>query len=454
MAIKVGFVSLGCPKNLINTETMIAQCAAAGFDVVAEDIDADVMVINTCAFIQSAKQEAIDNILDIAWLKKNRNLKGIVVAGCLAQRYGKEIFDEMPEVDAVIGTGAYDDVVNAVKDAYEGAKHFKLDDPCRTPLGGDRVVTTPEHFAYIQIAEGCSNNCTYCIIPKLRGKYRSREMSEIITEAQDLAAIGVKEICLVAQDTTNYGADIYGSPCLDALLDSLSEIDGIEWIRVLYCYPEKITDGLIKTIAENPKVVKYIDMPIQHINDDILRRMNRRGNSALIKGVIAKLRAAVPGIALRTSLITGFPGETDGQFAELLQFVKDTEFERLGVFEYSCEEDTPAAGFPDQVPEKVKKKRCDAVMRAQKQIHAKHNKQLIGKTLKVICEGYDNVSECFFGRSEYDCPDIDGKIYFFSSRNVKEGEFVNIKINEAADYDLIGSAVFTEDENGKDQPAE
>ncbi|MBO7666777.1 MAG: 30S ribosomal protein S12 methylthiotransferase RimO, partial [Clostridia bacterium] len=371
-----------------------------------------------------------------------------------AQRYGKEIFDEMPEVDAVIGTGAYDDVVNAVKDAYEGAKHFKLDDPCRTPLGGDRVVTTPEHFAYIRIAEGCSNNCTYCIIPKLRGKYRSREMSEIITEAQDLAAIGVKEICLVAQDTTNYGADIYGSPCLDALLDSLSEIDGIEWIRVLYCYPEKITDGLIKTIAENPKVVKYIDMPIQHINDDILRRMNRRGNSALIKGVIAKLRAAVPGIALRTSLITGFPGETDGQFEELLQFVKDTEFERLGVFEYSCEEDTPAAGFPDQVPEKVKKKRCDAVMRAQKQIHAKHNKQLIGKTLKVICEGYDNVSECFFGRSEYDCPDIDGKIYFFSSRNVKEGEFVNIKINEAADYDLIGSAVFTEDENGKDQPAE
>ncbi len=454
MSIKVGFVALGCPKNLINTETMIAHCAAAGYEIVAEDIDADVMVINTCAFIQSAKQEAIDNILDIAWLKKNRNLKGIVVAGCLAQRYGDEVFKELPEVDAVIGTGSYDDIVSAVKEAYEGKKHLQLEDPCRMPLGGDRVITTPEHFAYIQIAEGCSNNCTYCIIPKLRGKYRSREMSEIVSEARDLAAIGVKEICLIAQDTTNYGADLYGSPCLDALLSALSEIDGIEWIRILYCYPEKITDGLIRELAENPKVVKYIDMPIQHINDDVLRRMNRRGNSALIKDVIHKLRAAVPGIALRTSLIAGFPGETEEQFKELLAFVNETEFERLGVFEYSREEDTPAYSFPDQVPEKVKKKRCDAIMRVQKQIHAKHNKQFSGKVLKVICEGYDKVSECFFGRSEYDCPDIDGKVYFFSSRNVNEGEFVNVKINETDDYDLIGNAIFTEDDNGKNQPAE
>ncbi len=449
MAIKVGFVSLGCPKNLINTENMISLCAEAGYDIVAEDIDADVVVINTCAFIQSAKQEAIDNILDIAWLKKNRSLKGIVVAGCLAERYGEEIFDEMPEVDAVIGTGSYDKIVDAVKEAYEGHRFIKKGDPCALPLGGDRVITTPAHFAYVQIAEGCSNNCTYCIIPRLRGRYRSREMSEIISEVEDLASLGVKEICLVAQDTTRYGSDLYGSPCLDALLASLAEIEGIEWIRILYCYPETITDSLINEIAANPKVLKYIDMPIQHINDDILRHMNRRGDSALIKERISKLRAAVPGIALRTSLIVGFPGETDEQFAELLEFVKETEFERLGVFAYSCEEGTPAEKFPDQIKENVKKKRLDSVMRVQKQIHKKHNKQFLGKTLKVICEGYDKVSEYFYGRSEFDCPEIDGKVYFLSSRNVAEGEFVNIRINDAADYDLIGSAVFTEAEHDK-----
>ena len=449
MSIKVGFVSLGCPKNLINTENMISLCAGAGYDIVAEDIDADVVVINTCAFIQSAKQEAIDNILDIAWLKKNRSLKGIVVAGCLAERYGEEIFDEMPEVDAVIGTGSYDKIVDAVKEAYEGHRFIKKGDPCALPLGGDRVITTPAHFAYVQIAEGCSNNCTYCIIPRLRGRYRSREMSEIISEVEDLASLGVKEICLVAQDTTRYGSDLYGSPCLDALLASLAEIEGIEWIRILYCYPETITDSLINEIAANPKVLKYIDMPIQHINDDILRRMNRRGDSALIKERISKLRAAVPGIALRTSLIVGFPGETDEQFAELLEFVKETEFERLGVFAYSCEEGTPAEKFPDQIKETVKKKRLDSVMRIQKQIHKKHNKLFLGKTLKVICEGYDKVSEYFYGRSEFDCPEIDGKVYFLSSRNVAEGEFVNIRINDAADYDLIGSAVFTEAEHDK-----
>ena len=449
MPIKVGFVSLGCPKNLVNTETMIAQCASAGYEIVAEDIDADVVVINTCAFIQSAKQEAIDNILDIAWLKKNRSLKGIVVAGCLAQRYGEDIFKEMPEVDAVIGTGSYGDVVEAVKEVYNGGKYLKLADPCLTPLGGDRVITTPEHFAYVQIAEGCQNNCTYCIIPKLRGKYRSREMSDIVSEVSDLAALGVKEICLIAQDTTYYGTDLYGAPCLDALIGAVSEIDGIEWVRVLYCYPERITEGLINEFASNPKLVKYIDIPIQHINADILRRMNRRGGPEKIKDVISKLRAAVPDIALRTSLIVGFPGETDEQFAELMQFVKDTEFERLGVFEFSCEEDTPAAQFPDQIPEKTKKKRCDAVMRAQKQIHKKHNAAMIGKTLRVICEGYDKVSEYFYGRSRYDCPEIDGKVYFISSRNVRDGEFVDIKINESADYDLIGTAVFTEAQNDK-----
>ena len=446
MAIKVGFVSLGCPKNLVNTETMISKCAEAGFEIVAEDIDADVMVINTCAFIQSAKQEAIDNILDIAWLKKNRDLKGIVVAGCLAERYREEIFKELPEVDAVIGTGSYDDIVEAVEYAYDKKQYYRCADCNKSVLGGSRVVTTPEHFAYVQIAEGCDNRCTYCIIPKLRGKFRSREMSEIVDEVKELTELGVKEICLVAQDTTRYGVDIYGTPCLDSLLHELAAIEKIEWIRVLYCYPELITDGLVEEIASNPKVVKYIDIPIQHISDGMLKKMNRRGDSALIKNVIAKLREKIPGIIIRTTLIVGFPGETDEDFNELLEFVKETKFERLGAFEYSREEDTPAYSFENQIPAKVKKKRCSAIMREQKLIHKKINEAKIGKTLKVICEGYDEVSEHFFGRSEGDCPDIDGKVYFLSSKNVHAGKFVNVKINEVMDYDLVGVAVFGKNE--------
>ena len=442
MAIKVGFVSLGCPKNLVNTETMISKCAEAGYEIVAEDIEADVMVINTCAFIQSAKQEAIDNILDIAWLKKNRDLKGIVVAGCLSERYREEIFKELPEVDAVIGTGSYDDIVEAVRYAYDKKQFYRCADCSKSALGGNRVVTTPEHFAYVQIAEGCDNHCTYCIIPKLRGKFRSREMSDIVNEVTELTELGVKEICLVAQDTTRYGVDLYGTPCLDSLLHELAAIEKIEWIRVLYCYPELITDGLIDEIASNPKVIKYIDIPIQHINDKILKRMNRRGDSALIKNVIARLREKIPGIIIRTTLIVGFPGETDEDFSELLEFVKETKFERLGAFEYSREEDTPAYGFEDQIPAKVKKKRCNAIMREQKLIHKKINEAKVGKTLKVICEGYDEVSEHFFGRSEGDCPDIDGKVYFLSSKNVRPGKFVDVKINEVMDYDLVGVAVF------------
>ncbi|MDD4125079.1 MAG: MiaB/RimO family radical SAM methylthiotransferase, partial [Eubacteriales bacterium] len=283
MPIKVGFVSLGCPKNLINTETMISKCVDAGYDIVAEDIDADVMVINTCAFIQSAKQEAIDNVLDIAWLKKNRQLKGIVVAGCLAERYREEIFEKLPEVDCVIGTGSYVNIIEAVENAYNARRYLRCDSPDTSPFGGGRVITTPSHFAYIQIAEGCDNRCTYCIIPALRGKYRSRPMSEITDEVKEMASLGVKEICLVAQDTTRYGEDLYGSSRLDKLIRSLSEIAGIEWIRVLYCYPERVTDSLIEEFAVNPKLVKYIDVPIQHINDGILKRMNRRGDSETIK---------------------------------------------------------------------------------------------------------------------------------------------------------------------------
>ena len=342
LPIKVGFVSLGCAKNLINTEVMISKLAEAGCEIVAEDIDADVIVINTCAFIQSAKQEAIDNILDVAWLKENRSLKGIVVTGCLAERYKEQIFEELPEVDAVIGTGAYDDVVEAVKCAYEKKRFSCFHNISEAPMGGDRVITTPEFFAYIKIAEGCDNCCTYCVIPSLRGKFRSRRMSDIVNEAKDLAALGVKELCVIAQDTTRYGEDIYGTYCLDSLLRELSTIDGIEWIRVLYMYPDRITDALIDEIANNPKIVKYFDIPVQHVTDRMLSAMNRRDTAASIRSTVERIRAKIPDAVLRTTFITGFPGETEEDYKAMGDFIDEMKFDRLGVFEYSREEGTKA----------------------------------------------------------------------------------------------------------------
>ncbi|MBE6578379.1 MAG: 30S ribosomal protein S12 methylthiotransferase RimO [Ruminococcaceae bacterium] len=441
MNIKVGFVSLGCPKNLMNTERMLALLAAEGFEIVAEDVEADVMVINTCAFIESAKSEAIESILDIAWLKEHHTLKGIVVAGCLPQRYGDEILKELPEVNCIIGTGSVDKICEAVRAAYHGTSYRSFEDIHTSPIGGERVVTTPEHFAYLQISEGCDNCCTYCVIPSIRGKYRSRPMSELVEEATELAELGIKELCLIAQDTTRYGEDLYGTYALDSLISELSQIEGIEWIRLLYCYPDRITDGLIEEIATNPKVVKYIDMPIQHINDEILTRMNRRGNKAQILEVIQKLRDRVPGIILRSTVIVGFPGETNAQFEELRKFLKEIRFERMGVFPYSREEGTPAYDFPDQVSEKVKEKRHDILMEQQERIHNECNEAFLGKTLRVICEGYDPVSESFYGRSYADAYDIDGKIFFSSSKNVHEGQFVDVTVTEVMDYDLLGKVV-------------
>lgn len=440
MAIKVGFVSLGCPKNLINTEVMLAQLVDNGMEIVAEDIDADVVVINTCAFIESAKNEAIENILDIAWLKKNRSLKGIVVTGCLPQRYKEEFLKELPEVNCILGTGSIDEICQAVEIAYKGGTFSSFKDVNETPLGGERVITTPDYFAYVQIAEGCDNRCTYCVIPDIRGKFRSRNMSDIVEEVENLASMGIKEICLVAQDTTRYGEDIYGTYALDSLISELSSIDGIEWIRVLYCYPDRITDGLIAEFKNNDKLLKYIDMPIQHINDDILKNMNRRDTTESIKTVISKLRSEVPEIVIRSTVIVGFPGETEKQFKELREFVKDTKFERLGVFEYSREEGTPAYDMPKQVAKNTKQKRCETIMSDQNRIHNDFNAKFIGKTLKVICEGYDPVSECFFGRSYADAPDIDGKVYFTAPKRLKEGEFVFVCITEVLDYDLFGKA--------------
>lgn len=438
MAIKVGFVSLGCPKNLLNTEVMLAKLVDHGMELVAEDIEADVIVINTCAFIESAKNEAIENILDIAWLKKNRSLKGIVVTGCLPQRYREEIFKEMPEVNCILGTGSLDDICEAVEVAYKGGTFSSFGDIDKVALGGERVVTTPEYFAYVQIAEGCDNFCSYCVIPSIRGRFRSRNMTEIVDEVKDLASIGVREVCLVAQDTTRYGEDIYGTYALDSLIEEISRIDEIKWIRVLYCYPDRITDGLIEEFKTNDKLLKYIDMPIQHINDDILSAMNRRDTSAGIKSIIDKLRREIPGIVIRTTVIVGFPGETEKQYKELRDFIKETKFERLGVFEYSREEGTPAYDMPNQVPESVKKKRMEAIMSDQNRIHNDFNARFVGSELEVLCEGYDEVSESFYGRSYADAPDIDGKIYFSSPKRIREGEFVKVAVTEVIDYDLVG----------------
>ena len=439
--IKVGFVSLGCPKNLLNTERMLSMLANEGFELVAEDTEADVVVINTCAFIESAKKEAIDNILDVAWLKEHHTLKGIVVTGCLPQRYGEEILKELPEVNCILGTGSFDRICGAVRAAYAGESFCALDPADDVSLGGERVVTTPAHFAYLQIAEGCDNCCSYCVIPSIRGHFRSRPMGELVEEAEELASLGVKELCLIAQDTTRYGEDLYGTYALDSLITAISEIEGIEWIRLLYCYPDRITDGLIDVIAENPKVVKYLDMPIQHINDEVLSRMNRRDTRAGVEEVIRKLREKVPEIILRTTVIVGFPGETEKQFEELRKFLKDTRFERLGVFPYSREEGTPAFDLPGQIPEKTKEKRQEILMEQQERIHNECNERFLGKTLRVLCEGYDQVAESFYGRSYADAYEIDGKIYFSSSRNVREGQFVDVRIDEVLDYDLLGKAV-------------
>lgn len=441
MPIKVGFVSLGCPKNLVNTENMLAILAQNGFEIVAEDVEADVIVINTCAFIESAKKEAIDNILDVAWLKENHTLKGIVVTGCLPERYKEEILKEMPEVDCILGTGSFGNICEAVQAAYEGKKYSSFEDKNTSNIGGERVITTPEYFAYLQIAEGCDNHCTYCVIPSIRGRFRSRPMSDILEEARNLAELGVKELCLIAQDTTRYGEDIYGVYSLDSLIHEISEIEGIEWIRVMYCYPDRITDGLINEFATNPKLVKYIDMPIQHISTPVLKRMNRRDTEESIRSVVKKLREAVPGMYIRTTVITGFPGETDADFDKLLSFIKETRFERLGAFIYSREEGTPAYDMPDQVPEKLKRRRHDAIMREQKRIHDSINKNSVGKIIRVINEGYDQVAESYYGRSFADAPEIDGKIYYSSPRRLREGEFVDVLVNEVLDYDLTGRVV-------------
>ncbi|MBQ7125057.1 MAG: 30S ribosomal protein S12 methylthiotransferase RimO [Clostridia bacterium] len=437
---KIGFVSLGCPKNQIDTEIMLKELVDAGYEITAEDISADVIIVNTCAFIESAKQEAIDNILDVAWLKKNRKLKGIICCGCLAERYREEIFKELPEVDAVLGTGSIHNIVRAVSEVWEGKKYSSFEKNEELKLGGERILTTPEYTAYIKVAEGCDNRCSYCAIPMIRGGFRSREIEDIVAEAKDLEELGVKELVIVAQDTTRYGLDIYGEYSLARLIKSLTAETKIPWFRLLYCYPDKITDELIAEIRDNDRVVKYIDIPIQHISDRVLKAMNRHGDGELVRDTVRRLREGVPGIVIRTTAIVGFPGETEEDYTELCEYVKEARFDRFGVFTYSREEGTPAYSLPDQIDEQTKQDRYDGVMAIQLDIHEELNAKKLGEVVTVLCEGFDPVAEVFFGRSEADAPDIDGKVYFTSKKKPSEGDFVKVKITEAIDYDVYGEA--------------
>ena len=437
---KVGFISLGCPKNQVDTEVMLHKVMEAGYEITGEDIDADIIIINTCAFIESAQKESIDNILDAAWLK-SRKLKSIIVTGCMAERFREEVMKEMPEVDALIGCGSLDKIVEAVEAVSKGEKYTCFDDVNTCALGGERVITTPEYSCYLKIAEGCDNRCTYCAIPAIRGKFRSRQMEDIVEEAKTLEGIGAKELVVVAQDITRYGEDLYGSYRLAELLHRITEATSIPWIRLLYCYPDKITDELIEEIRTNPRIVKYIDLPIQHISDDVLRRMNRHGGSEAIRSAVRRLRAAIPDIVLRTTVITGFPGETEAEFEELCAYIKEEKFQHLGAFAYSREDGTPAASFPDQIDEQLKQDRADKIMETQLEITDAYNREKLHKTIEVLCEDFDPVAETYYGRSAADAPEIDGKVYFTSAKKCAEGEFVQVKVTEVMDYDLIGEAV-------------
>ncbi len=441
--LRIGFVSLGCPKNQLDTEVMLGHVVNAGYEVTPDETEADIVIINTCAFIEDAKRESIDNILDIAWLKENNNLKGIIVTGCLAERYREQVMQEMPEVDALLGTGSIHSIISAIEAIANGEKFVEFADKNEVALGGDRIVTTGESVAYLKIAEGCNNRCTYCAIPDIRGKFRSRPIDDIVTEAAELVdGIGIKELVVVAQDTTAYGIDLYGKYALPELLHRLETETNVQWIRILYCYPDKITDELIAEFNRNKKLVKYIDLPIQHISSKILKRMNRRGDGALVREVISKLRTQVEGISIRTTAIVGFPGETEEDFNELCEFIKEARFEHFGAFPYSREEGTPAYDFADQVDDQVKQDRYDILMSHQLGINEEILTGMIGKRIQVLIEAYDSVSEFYCARSADNAPDIDGKVFVQAKKGtLAEGDFVEVEITDALEYDLIASVV-------------
>lgn len=441
MAVKVGIVSLGCPKNQVDAEQLFGRLKQAGYELVGDAALADVAIINTCGFIESAKQESIDEILSFCTLKGEGQIKHVIITGCLAERYREEVLKEIPEVDAVVGIGCNGDICKVVERVLAGEQFTCTAEKTALPLEGERVLTTLPYYAYLKVAEGCSNCCTYCAIPSIRGPFRSRRMEDVIKEAESLARDGIKELVVVAQDTTRYGEDLYGASALPELLRRLCRIDGFEWVRLLYCYPERITDELLDVIASEPKAAKYLDIPIQHADADVLKAMNRTGDFDWLLSLMKRIREKVPGITLRTTLIAGFPGETEQQFETLVEFVKQAKFERLGCFAYSQEENTPAGRMPNQLSEEVKERRAELVMLEQMRIHDAYNAAKVGRKLRVVTEGYDRYGEIYFGRSEADAPDIDGKVFFSSGEKHAMGDFVMVEVDDVMDYDLIGHVV-------------
>lgn len=436
------FISLGCDKNLVDSEVMLGLLDREGYQIVDDETEADVIVVNTCCFIHDAKEESIQAILEAAEYKVTGRLKALIVTGCLAQRYQKEIAEEIPEVDAVLGTASYDKIAEAVKEALAGHPCMEMEDIDALPLiDAKRLVTTGGHYAYLKIAEGCDKHCTYCIIPKIRGNFRSVPMERLVREAEELAGQGVKELILVAQETTLYGKDIYGEKSLHRLLRELCTIEGLRWIRILYCYPEEIYDELIQVIKEEKKICHYLDLPIQHANDEILRRMGRRTSKQQLTEVIHKLREEIPDITLRTTLITGFPGETDAQHEELMEFIDEMEFERLGVFTYSPEEDTPAAVMPDQIPEEKKADRQAELMELQQDIVFEQADAMVGRKVLVMIEGKVADEDAYVGRTYKDAPGVDGLIFINTEEELMSGDFAMAEVTAALEYDLIGELI-------------
>ncbi|GIP36885.1 ribosomal protein S12 methylthiotransferase RimO [Paenibacillus sp. J31TS4] len=441
MTEKVKVVTLGCEKNLVDSEIMSGLIDARGYQLVQDKEEATVIIVNTCGFIDAAKEESVNTILDMADLKKTAQLKALIVSGCLTQRYKELLMEEMPEIDGIVGTGDFDKITDIVDKALAGKRPVLVGNPVfNYEQALPRRLETPRYTAYVKIAEGCDNACTFCSIPMMRGKFRSRSMESILDECARLAEQGVKEISLIAQDSTNYGTDLYDGFMLPTLMNKVSEVPGIEWVRLHYAYPGFFTDELIETIASNPKICKYIDMPLQHSEDSILKRMRRPGRQRDTRELVRKIRARIPDVALRTSIIVGFPGETEEDFENLVAFVKELEFDRLGVFTYSMEEDTPASRLPDQLPEEVKEYRANTLMEVQRQISNKLNGKRIGQELQVLIERYDGRNDVYIGRSQYDAPEIDGEV-FVSKCNVGIGEIANVKISHSLEYDLSGEAI-------------
>lgn len=441
MALKIGMVSLGCSKNQIDAERILFKLKKAGYELSDDAGLCDIVIVNTCGFIQSAKEEAIETILEFCTLKKEGRIKAVVITGCLAERYREEVSELISEADAVIGIGCNEDIVEIINKVAEGEKISRFDEKEKLSLTGGRIISTLPFFAYLKVAEGCDNCCSYCAIPSIRGRFRSNPIEEVVKEAEYLVDNGVREINLIAQDTTRYGEDLYGESKLPELLTELCKIENLRWLRILYCYPERITDKLLDVMAKEEKIVKYLDIPIQHCNDDILKKMNRKGDKKSLTETISKIREKMPDCVLRTTLITGFPTETKEQFEELAEFVKEMQFDRLGCFPYSEEEGTKAALMTPQVDEEERQHRADIIMEMQNVISEQKNNKMMGKVVEAVVEGFDRWAECYFGRTKADAPDIDGKIFFSSEEKLAMGQFVKVRIDDTMDYDLIGEVI-------------